>query len=107
LAEHLVADHELTNGRADGFDLAGKLDSERSRPRPAEPEDETPQEQIGATSVSVGLRDRTGSNPDENLVVLRHGSFDLFDPEDLRRPIAVLDDGFHAGTLSWSFAPAP
>jgi hypothetical protein len=31
----------------------------------------------------------------ENLVVLRDGSLDLLHPEDLRRPIAVLDDGFH------------
>ena len=48
LAEHLVADLELAHRRADGFDLAGQLDAERSPPRPAEPEDETPQEQVGA-----------------------------------------------------------
>ena len=90
---------ELTRACADGFDLAAQLDAERSRPRTAEPEDETPQEQIGPTNVGIGLRDRAGSDPDEDLVVLRDGSLDLFDPEDLRRPIAVLDHGFHACTV--------
>jgi hypothetical protein len=96
VAEHLVAHLELAHSRADGFDLAGQLDAERSRPRPAHPEDETPQEQIGPTSVGIGLRDRAGSDPDEDLVVLRDGPFDLFDPEHLRRPIPVLDNGFHS-----------
>jgi len=37
-------------------------------------------------------------DPDQDLVVPGHGPLDLFDSEDVGRPITVLDDGFLAFT---------
>jgi hypothetical protein len=48
--------------------------------------------------VPIALRDRARADADEDLVVLGHGPLDLVDSEHLRRPIAILDNGFHALT---------
>ena len=97
-AEHRVADLELTDSGPDGFDLTGQVDAKRSPSRPAEPEEQSPEEWRGRADVNVALRDRRGTDPDENFIVLGHGPLHLFDPEHFRRPVAILDDGSHAIT---------
>ena len=32
---------------------------------------------------------------DQNLVFLRDWTLDLFEPEDVRRPVRIVDDGSH------------
>jgi hypothetical protein len=98
VTEHLVADPEPGHGCADGFDLAGQLDAERPPSRPAEPGEEAPEDRRSRPRVPIGLGDRAGADRDQDLVVLGHGPLDLFDSEDLRRPVAILDYGFHALT---------
>ena len=56
VAEHRVADLELRHVRADSFDVTRELDPERAPSRPAEPDEQPPQEGIGATKVRVALR---------------------------------------------------
>ena len=46
--------------------------------------------------MGIGLRHGGRPHPDQDLVVLGHGPLHLRDPEHLRWPVAVLDDGPHA-----------
>ena len=50
----------------------------------------------GAAKPAVGPGDRRGVDPDEDLVVLGHRPLDLFEPQNLRRPVPVVDDCSHA-----------
>ena len=97
-SEDLVADAERSNRGADGLDLAGEVDPERSPSRPTKSGDQPPEDRTGGAGVRVGLADGRGTDPDQDLVVFRNGPLDLLDPEHIRRPVAVLDDGFHAVT---------
>ena len=102
-AEDVVTDAELADGCAHRFDLARQLDAQRAPLRPPKAADEAPEERMGRTNVGVRLGDRRGVDPDQDLVVPGDRSFDLLDSEDLRRTVAVLDDGFHARTVRTTF----
>ena len=55
----------------------------------------------GGAGVRVGLADGGRSHPDEHLASAGHRPLDLLDVQDLRRPVAILDDGpHHAVSLS-------
>ena len=95
-AEHHVADLELGHGAADGLDLAGQVDAERRPTRLPQPQRETPEHRRGGAGMGIGLRHGGRTHPDEDLVVLGRGAIDLRDPEHLRWPVAILDDGPHA-----------
>ena len=99
-AEDLVPDGEPVGRSPEGLHLPGELDAEDLLLRSQEPGEEPPDEGARATDVAVGLRDRRRANPDEDLVVGRDGRLDLVDPQDVRRPVAVVDDGPHAPALA-------
>ena len=53
------------------------------------------EERFGGTEAAVRAVDGRGVDLDQNLVVLRDRPLDVFEPQDLRRPVPVVDDGSH------------
>jgi hypothetical protein len=55
--------------------------------------------------VAVRLRDLRGLDPDEELVLGPNRTLDVLDPQPVRRPEAIVDDGSHgeATTVSTTF----
>ena len=100
-AEYLVADTERLHGRPDVLDLPRELGAVARPPRPANAREDPGEAVLGAAHAHrVAARHRGGVDPDEHLVVLRHGSLDVRDAEHVRRSVAVVDDSSHAGTSS-------
>ena len=59
------------------------------------------EERLGCTRrPAVGPGDRRGVDPDEDFVVLRDGPLDVFESQDVRRSVPVVDNGSHAFTSS-------
>ena len=97
-AEDLVADLELGHGRTDRLDLSGELAAEDRPLRPHETGDEAADELLGAAKPGVRPSDGRRVDPDEDLVVLGHRPLDLLEPQNLGRPVPVVDDCSHAFT---------
>src|SRR6266849_9517164 len=97
-AEDPVADRELSDGGADVVDLSCKFGAEDSVPRPAEAGDQSahegdgqPAPAVGFTSSGVEPIHRRGVDPDEDLVLRGDGPLDLFESQNLWRPVPVVD----------------
>ena len=94
-AEDPVADLELVDGCADRLDLTGELHARGScrfgRRKPVK------KRQMKGLAREVAVRPVDGRrvDPDEHLVVVRDGPLDVLEPQHLRRPVAVVDDGSH------------
>jgi hypothetical protein len=52
---------------------------------------------------AVGTVDRRGVDGDEDLVVLRHRTFDVVEPEDVRWSVPVVDNRPHQFTFAIYF----
>jgi hypothetical protein len=50
--------------------------------------------------MAVQAIDGGGADPDQQLVVPGNRPLHLFDTEDVRRPVTVVDNGFHVNTES-------
>ena len=101
-AEDVVADRELANSCADCFDLSGQLAAEDPLPRSADARDDAAEERDGQAATSVGFTsravrpgDRRGVDLDEYFVLLGDGSLDIFESQDVRRPVPVVDNCSH------------
>ena len=98
--EHRVADLERrTAGPTASTSPASSTPSVR-QPRPSEPADEPTHDRSAGRAWVSDWVTVARADPDEDLVVLRDRLLDLLDPEDLRRPVPVLDDGSHVAA-SW------
>jgi hypothetical protein len=93
--EDVVTDLELGDGCADRVDLSGQLHTEDVPLRSTEAGEEAGDEQIGAAKPAVRSVDRRGVDPDDNFVVLGDGPLDLFESQDLWRPVPVVDNCSH------------
>ena len=72
--------------------------------RPEQAGEEAADEVLGAAKPGVGPVDRRRVDLDEDLVVLGHRPRDLLEPQDLRRPVPVVDDRLHGSPAG---GPAP
>ena len=103
-AEDPVADRELGHCCADGLDLPGQLAAEDPLLRAAQPGEVAGEERLALAPAAVRPVDRGGADPDEDLVVLRHGPLDLFDSQDVRAAVPVVDNCSHGLIPSLRFA---
>ena len=94
-AEDVVADRELADRSAGCLDLSGQLGAEDPLLRSPHAGEHAPEERVGLANVAVCPVDRRGVDPHEHFVVLGYGSLDLFDSQDLRRPVPVVNDRSH------------
>ena len=101
-AEDLVTDRELADGRANGFDLSSKFGAEDPPLRPAEAKDQAAHKGEGEAATSVGFTcravqpiDRRGVDLDQDLSLFGYRPLDVFEPQNVRRPVPVEDDGSH------------
>ena len=94
-AEDMVADRELADGCAHCRDLSGQLAAQDPPLRPAETEEDTDEEWICAAPATVGPVDGCGVDLDQDLIVLGHRSLDVCEPQNLRRPVRVVDHCSH------------
>jgi hypothetical protein len=97
-AEDAVADRELGDRWANCFDLSGQLAAEDPPVRSEEAGDEAADEILGAAKPAVRPVDRRGVDLHEDLVVLRHRPLDLFESQNVRRPVPVVDNRSHGFT---------
>jgi hypothetical protein len=56
-------------------------------------------EVLGAAETRIRPIDRRGVDLDEDFVVLGYGPLDLFEPQNLGRPVPFVDDRFHSVRL--------
>src|SRR6266516_3538238 len=101
-AENVVTDRELADGCANCFDLSRQLAAEDPLLRSADARDGAADERDGQAATSVGFTsravrpgDRRGVDLDEDLVLLGDGPLDVFESQDVRRPVPVVDNCFH------------
>ena len=97
--EHVVADRELPDGCADRVHRAGQFAPEDPPLRPADPAEGADEERVRLPEGAISPVDRRRADADEHLVVLGNRAPDLLDPQDLRRPVAVVDDGSQRRTI--------
>ncbi len=105
-AEDVVTDRELSDGGADCHDLSRQLAAEDPLPRSAEARDEAAEERDGQAATSVGLTsravrpgDRRSVDLDEDLVLFGDGPLDVFESQNVRRPVPVVDNCSHESPL--------
>ncbi len=103
VAEDAVTDRELLHRGADCLDLARKFAAKDPLPRPAEARDHAAENRHRQAAASVGFAgvdvqpvDRGGVDLDEDLILLGDRPLDVFEALDLRRPVRVVDNCFHA-----------
>src|SRR5258708_17608203 len=109
-AEDVVTDRKLADGCANCFDLSGQLAAENPLPRSAEATDDTAEERDGQAATSVGFTssavrpgDRRGMNLDQYFVLLGDGPLDVFESQNVRRPVPVVDNCSHWFPFPFSF----
>src|SRR5262249_43215880 len=83
-AEHLVADHELSDAGTDGFHPACELHPEDLLLRPEDPGEDAAEERPRVTQPAVRPRDRRRMDCDEDLVLSGNGTRDVFETENVR-----------------------
>ena len=105
-AEHLVADGELPHAGADGFHHSRELAAEDPPPWSADTKDKAADEGDGMATASVGVAsraiqpvDRGGADPDQDFVGAGYRPLDVFQSQDVGRPVAVVDHGSHRTSL--------
>jgi hypothetical protein len=91
----VVADLELGHGGPDGSDLAGQLAAGDPLLRSPETGEEARDERLRRAVRTVAPIDRRGVDPYEHFVLLRDGPFHLFESQDVRWPVPVVDDRPH------------
>src|SRR5207245_9573971 len=69
----------------------------------AEEHDEWAATWVGFTSRAVRPGDRRGVDLDEGLVLFGDGPLDVFESQDVRRPVPVVDNCSHESPLLLSF----
>ena len=94
-SENAVTDLEFADRGADSLDIAGKLAAEDPPPRPADPGDESREERLGGAKRAVRAGHRGHADPDEDFVCLGYRPLDVFDSQDVRGAVAVVDHGPH------------
>jgi hypothetical protein len=94
-AEDAVTDLELGDGCAGCLDLSGQLHPEDLPLRSAEASEEPGDERLGAAKSAVRPGDGRGVDLDEDFVVLGDGPLDVFESQNVRRPVPVVDNGSH------------
>jgi hypothetical protein len=92
----VVTHLELGDGRADCLDLPRQLRAGDLPLGPQQAGDKAADEVLGAALRRIGPVDRRGVDLDEDFVVLGDRPLDLFQPQNLRRPVPVVDDRPHA-----------
>lgn len=107
VAEDAVADPEPGDRRTGRLHLTRELGAEDPPPRPADARDkpaDAADDQavaaVGFPGVTVEAIDGGGMDSDQELMVPGSWPLHLLDAEDVGRPVAVVDDGFHIGTES-------
>src|SRR5205085_1636088 len=101
-AEDVVTDRELVDGCANCFDLSGQLAAEDRLLRSADARDEAAEERDGQAATPVGFSsravrsgDRRGMDLDEDFILFGDGPLDVFESQDVRRPVPVVDNCSH------------
>src|SRR5438034_8216307 len=101
-AEDVVADGELVDGSADGFDHSRQLAAEDPPPRSADTKDDAGDQRDRQATTSVGFSSRTvqpidrrGVDLDQDFVVLGHRPRDFLESLHRRWPIAVVYNSSH------------
>ena len=94
-SEDAVADAELGHGVPDLRDFAGELGAEDPLLRPTDTGEEAAEERMRGAPGRVRPRHRRRAHPDEYLVLLRHRARHVLEPQDVRRPVPIVDDGPH------------
>jgi hypothetical protein len=109
-AEDVVTDRELVDSCANCFDRTCQLAAEDSLLRSADARDEAAEEHDGQAATSVGFSsravrsgDRRGMDLDEYFVLFGDGPLDVFESQDVRRPVPVVDNCSHESPLLLSF----
>ena len=102
-AEDVVTDGELADGCADCFDLSRQLGAEDPLLRSAEAKEEANEEWLSCTNAAVRPGDRRGVDLDEDLVLLGDGPLDVFESQDVRRPVPVVDNCSHESPFLFGF----
>src|SRR5229473_4876810 len=109
-AEDVVTDRELVDGCANCFDLSGQLTAEDPLLRSAEATDDAAEKRdgqaatpVGFTSSAVRPGDRRGMDLDEYFVLFGDGPLDVFESQNVRRPVPVVDNCSHESLLLLSF----
>ena len=97
-AEDLVAGLERRDGRAHGLDHACELAAEDRPLRPQEAGEDAGEERVRGAPAAVRPVHGRGADPDQDLVLVRHGLLDVGEPEHVRRSVPVVDDGSHVLT---------
>lgn len=60
---------------------------------------------IAFTSMAIRAGDRGGLDPDEDLGLFGYWLLDVFEVEDLRSPLPVVDNGGHGQLMVWISPP--
>lgn len=94
-AEDEVADRELGDGCSDRVDLSGQVAAEDPSLRPPEAGDDAGDEWLGRAKSAVRPADRRCADPDPDFVVLGEGPRNLFEAQDVRWPVPVMDNRSH------------
>ena len=109
-SEDVVTDREVADGRADRPDLSGKLSAKDPLPRPPEAKDQAAEEigdeaatPVGFASMDVRPGDRRRADLDEHLVLFGDGPLDVFESQNVRWPVPVVDNRFHESPLLPTF----
>src|SRR4029453_11549109 len=89
VGEDLVARAEPRRLRTHRLDDAGHVDADPSGTRCAQAHEEADEPWLGVEAVEITAVDGCGDDADEDLVVGRAGCVDLFQPNDLGRPVSV------------------
>ena len=94
-AEDPVTDLELGHVGADRIDLSGQVAAQNPPPWAPDTSGKAGHERRSFSQRAVGPAHRGCVDPDPDLVGLGNGRFDIFEPEDVRRPVSVVDNGPH------------
>src|SRR5918995_2089349 len=97
--EEVVAHCELGDGSADRLDLARELAAEDPVPRPHEAAEEAPEERFGRAAMAVRAVDGRGADPDQEFVLPEARPLDVLEPQNVRRPVPVVNDRPHDFTI--------
>ncbi len=97
--EDAVPGFEACRSRADRLDDSRDIDPDAVVPRPAKPEEEPDELRSRLDPIKVGAVHRGCHDADQDLALTGLRLPHLFDADDVRRPVAIADGGFHGGSL--------
>src|SRR5207302_8892362 len=102
-AEDFITDCELADSRSCCFDLSRQLGAEDPPPGPAHASEEAGNEWCSSSNAAVSPGNSRRVDLYEHLIVLRDGPFDLFESQDIRRPVPVVDNCSHEAPFPLPF----